>query len=605
MKKKTMVILLMTIAMVGLVVSLTASGEAESSAPSMQPKPAVGSAVQNTASAFEYKPEDSDTAWSQNAAQITLNGSSAQISGSGAAVNGKTVTISQAGDYVLSGTWNDGQILVNAGKNALVRIVLNGVQLSSSTGTPLYMKQANKTVLILPQGTRNVITDAVSYVFPAGTDEPDAAIFAADNLSITGTGALTVNGRYRNGIASKDKLVISGGNISVTAVNDGLRGRDALAILDGTLVINAGNDGIKSNNDKDPAKGFIALDGGTYTLKTGADAVQAETGLTITGGNYSITTGGGSANAPVPPPQMGGGGGRGGFAPRPASTAAEDSDSRKGFKSGTFLLISGGSFTVDAEDDAFHSNGNVTVSGGSFSIQTGDDAFHADSALRIDDGLIVAHKCYEGLEGATIDINGGNITLTSSDDAINASGGVDGGSANDRFATSNKTPYIRITGGTIEALSIGDGIDANGDVFLDGGLVKLSGPSMGMQGAIDFDRNFVISGGRLITAGTSLPPASQSTQMSLLVSYTSQVAVGSVISLAEANGRELLTYTSRTACTASAFTSPDLAAGKTYTLLIDGKKRADIKLGGMVTMVSENGGAYAAGRGGGGRGGRW
>ncbi|GHU15157.1 hypothetical protein FACS1894163_00910 [Spirochaetia bacterium] len=561
-----------------------------------------------TVSAFEYKSEDKDTAWSQNATQITLNGNSAQISGSGAAVNGKTITISQAGDYVLSGAWNDGQILVNAGKNALVRLVLNGVQLSSSTGTPLYMKQANKTVLILPRGTRNVITDAVSYVFPAGTDEPDAAIFAADNLSITGPGALTVNGRYRNGIASKDKLVIAGGNISVTAVNDGLRGRDALAILDGTFVINAGNDGIKSNNDKDPAKGFIALDGGTYTIKTGADAVQAETGLTITGGNYRITTGGGSANAPVQTPQMGGGG-RGGFAPRPVSTAAADSDSRKAFKSGTFLLIGGGSFTVDAEDDAFHSNGNVTIRGGSFSIQTGDDAFHADNALRIDDGLITVAKCYEGLEGATIDINGGNITLTSSDDAVNASGGVDGGSANDRFASSNKTPYIRITGGTIEALSLGDGIDANGDVFLDGGLVKLSGPSMGMQGAIDFDRNFVITGGRLITAGTSLPPAAQSTQMSLLVSYTSQVASGSVISLADANGRELLSYTSRTPCTASAFTSPELAAGKTYTLLIDGKKRADIKLGGMITMVSENGGAYAAGRGGfgggGGRGGRW
>jgi hypothetical protein len=298
---------------------------------------------------------------------------------------------------------------------------------------------------------------------------------------------------------------------------------------------------------------------------------------------------------------MGGGGrggawgGRGGFAPQPASTAADDSDSRKAFKSGTSLLISGGSFTVDAEDDAFHSNGNVTVSGGSFSVQTGDDAFHADNALRIDDGLIAVNKCYEGLEGAAIDINGGNITLTASDDAINAAGSIAG-----------KNPYIRISGGTLEALSNGDGIDANGDVFLDGGLVKLSGPSMGMQGAIDFDRSFVITGGRLITAGTSLPPASQSTQTSLLVAYTSQVASGSVISLADANGRELLSYTSRTVCAASAFSSPDLAAGKTYTLLIDGKKRADIKLSGMVTMVSENGSAYGGGRGaGGGRGGRW
>jgi hypothetical protein len=544
----------------------------------------------STVSAFEYKLEDMDAAWSQNATQVMLNGNSVQITGSGASVFGKTVTISQAGDYVLSGVWNDGQILVDAGKNALVRLVLNGVRLSSSTGTPLYLKQAKKTVLILPKGTQNVITDAASYVFPKGTDEPDAAIFASDNLSITGLGALTVNGRYRNAIASKDTLVITGGTITVTAVNDGLRGRDALAILAGTFVVEAGNDGIKSNNDKDAAKGSITLNGGIYTIKTGADAVQAETGLTITGGTYNVITGGGSANTPVRTQQMGGG--RGAFGRMPVqSVVSDDSDSKKAFKAGTFLLVSGGTFTIDAEDDALHSNGNVTVTGGSFSIQTGDDAFHADNALRIDGGRITVSKCYEGLEGAAIDINGGTITLTASDDAINASGG--------------SAPYVRITGGTVEALSMGDGIDANGNVYLAGGVVKLSGPSMGMQGAIDFDRSFVITGGRLITAGTSLPPASQSTQPSLLVSYTSQVLSGSVISLTDSTGRELLTYTSRTACTASAFTVPDFAVGKTYTLLVDGKKRADIKLSGMVTMIAENGGAYSGGRGGpGGGGGR-
>jgi hypothetical protein len=255
------------------------------------------------------------------------------------------------------------------------------------------------------------------------------------------------------------------------------------------------------------------------------------------------------------------------------------------------MQVGGGTFTIDSCDDAFHSNGNLTITGGSFAVQTGDDAFHADNALRIDAGRIVVSKCYEGLEGAVITINGGDITLTASDDAINASGG--------------SAPYVRITGGTVEALSNGDGIDANGNVYLDGGLVKLSGPSMGMQGAIDFDRSFVITGGRLITAGTSLPPASGSTQPSLLVSYTQQVASGSVISIADSSGRELLTYTSRTACTASAFTSPDFAIGKTYTLLVNGKKRADIKLSGMVTMIGENGGAYSGGRGGpGGGGGR-
>ncbi|MHC6203026.1 carbohydrate-binding domain-containing protein [Breznakiellaceae bacterium SP9] len=522
-------------------------------------------ACEPTGQDFVYKPEDLNTVWAQNAAQITLNGTTARISGSGAVVSGNTVTIQKAGDYVLSGVWNDGQIVVDANKNALVRLVLNGVRLSSFTGSPLYLKQAKKTVLILPDGTQNYITDAVSYQFPKGADEPSAAVFAKDNLSITGPGAFTVNGRFRDAIVSRDTLTITGGTITVSAVNDGLVGHDALAIRDGIFSIEAGNDGIKSNKSTDPKAGFVVLSGGTYALKTGMDAVQAETSLSISGGTYSVLTGGGASGS-------------------------QTSKSKKAFKAGTMLAVEGGTFSVDACDDAFHSNADLYIRNGTFTIKTGGDAFHADTSLRIDNGQIVVDTCSEGIEGATVDITGGTITISSSDDAINASGGAG--------------PYVRISGGTIDVLSIGDSIDANGDVYMDDGLVRLSGPSMGMQGAIDFDGSFVISGGRLITAGSSLAPAAQSTQASLLISYTSQLAAGSLIVLADSTGRELLTYTSRTSCSASAFTSPDLTIGQTYTVLIDGKKRAVIRLDSMLTMIGENGTAYSIGRGRRG-GGRW
>jgi hypothetical protein len=556
----------------------------------------AGTAQTNTPPVFPYQDEDLDASWSADAVRITLNGSGARVSGSGASVSGSTVTINRAGDYILSGTLSNGQIVVAAGKNDLVRLVLNGVRLSFSTGSPLYLKEARKTVLILPDNTVNEVSDGASYRFSPGEDEPDAAIFAHDDLSITGKGALVVKGSYRNGIASKDTLVINGGSITVTALNDAFRGRDALVVRDGVLIAEAGGDGFKANNDQDAAKGYVVLEGGTCTIRAGTDGVQAETSLTISGGIFDVTSGGGAGtpqNNRGRAPQA-----RGAWGRQPITAA--DQESKKAFKAGTKLLISGGTFSVNAEDDAFHSNGDLMLSGGSFSIRTGDDGFHADALLRADDGDITIAACYEGLEGARVEINGGNLRLSAADDGINAAGGSNAGARGrpqDRFA-SGGTYYVRIRGGTLDVLAYGDGIDANGYVYLEGGDVRISGPSMGMEGAVEFDIRFIISGGRLITAGSSLSPAQESTQPSLLFSYSSPVAEGGLISLRDDAGRTLLSYTVRTNCTASAFTAPELQSGKTYTLLVNGQKRGDIRLSGTVTALGEGGGTYRGG-------GRW
>jgi len=454
---------------------------------------------------FSYKTEDLEAGWSPRAAVIKLTGSGAAITGGGAVVTGSTVTIRQAGDYIIEGTLNEGRIVVDAGKKDLVRLVLRGVNITWSQGSPLSCVQAAKTVLILPEGTVNTLTDGVTYTFPPGEDEPDAAIFAKDDLTITGKGSLRVNGRYRNGIASKDVLVITGGILTVNAVHDGIRGKDALAIREGTIEVTAGNDGIKANEDKDPEKGFLVLDGGDITVNAGDDGIHAETFLTINGGTIRIP------------------------------------------------------------------------------------------------------RCYEGIEGAQIEINGGNLSITSTDDAINAAGGT-GGAEQGRFrgGGGGGNYSLRIRGGTIEAAAGGDAIDANGNIYLEGGSLSLSGPSLGMQGAVDFDGVFVITGGRLITAGSALPPSQDSTQACLLVSWNSPVAAGSVISLQDRNGKTLLGYQSRVLCTASAFSSPELKAGQAYTLLVDGQKRGTLTLGGLLTMAAEDGGAYSQGRGGrGGRGPGW
>ena len=553
--------------------------------------PATTPETETTVSEYDYDDADLDASWDESAAaRIALRGDAASVEGSGAAFSDGVLTISEAGTYVLAGELNDGQIRVDAGKEDVVRLVLNGVGLRSASGAVIYAKQAAKTVLILADGTENTISDAAIYADAEDADAPDAAVFAQDSLTINGKGALDVTGNCGNAVDAKDMLVVTDGRISVSARKDGLRGRDGVAIRDGSFAIRADNDGIKSNNDADETKGFVVLDGGTYDMETGHDAVQAERDLTVRGGVFNIVAGGGaeaSAASSAENPEA---------SADPETPAdpettqtSEDSDSMKAYKAGKTLTIGYGEFTIDTADDAFHANEDILVADGLFSVKTGDDAFHADGALRIDGGRIDIAACYEGLEGGTVDINGGDIFIEAREDAINAAGGSDETEARrparrDRFADADAY-YVRIAGGTTDARGGRDGIDANGNIYLEGGSLFLSAQSTGAEGAIDLDGAFVVTGGVLIAAGSVAAPSSESTQATLLVSHTARHDAGGVISLEDADGNAILEYASRTAYTASAMSAPDMTPGSGYTLRIDGEKIADVTLQGITTAV--------------------
>ena len=553
-----------------------------------------------------YELEDVDIRWdAPSATTIQFNGTTATISGSGVSQAGSTITISAAGTYILSGTLDDGQVIIDTNNNALVRLVFQGVSLSCSTNAPLYAAQARKTVVILAEGTENYLQDAVNYVYPFTTDEPDAALFAKDDLSITGSGTLQVQGNFKNGIGTKDELRITGGTITISAVNDGLRGRDGVYIYDGAFVIDVGNDGIKANNSENATKGFVTIQGGDFIINALHDGVQAETALTITGGQFAITSGGGSAAAPIRPNSFGGRG-------VPIQPSPEESESMKGVKAGVSVLIEGGNFTIDSEDDAVHSNGTMVIIGGNFTISTGDDAFHANLSLRIEDGVIDVLKSYEGLESLAIDIHGGSIAIIASDDGINSSGenavpmtggGMQGGNQ-PRFGVTEGA-YLRVTGGNIEITAANDGIDSNGHLYIEGGSLHVNGASMGADGSIDLDGNFVLSGGNLITAGSVYSASTASTQPLVRVSYTQQYPIGTLLAIRDAYGSTLLEYESKVAFSASGFSSPLFTLGDTYTLYLDDEKMVDITVSSITTSVSSNGGMYSEGMGGGNRGGGW
>ena len=526
-----------------------------------------------------YDNDDDYSDWiSENPNYIELNGTTATIKGSGAEVKDSKITISEAGVYVLSGKLDNGQILVNVQDKGTVRLVLNGVEINSTDNAPIYIMNAGKTILTLQDGTENFISDGVNYVLEdASTDEPNAAIFSKDSLTINGNGTLSVRGSYNNGITSKDDLKITGGNIKIYAADDGLMGRDMVAVKEVKIFIEAGGDGIKSSNDTDASKGLIAIENGGFDIISGKDGIQAETSLLINDGTFNITSGGGSANAKVKVVERG--------AMRPiensneniaSSTAvatATEEESTKAIKASKDIAINGGTFNIDSSDDAIHSNSNVAIAGGDITITAGDDGVHADSSIVVEGGKINITKSYEGIEASFVTIAAGKIHVVASDDGINISGGNDGSSINGRpgqnnFSTSGSNK-LNISGGYVVVDSIGDGLDSNGSIYMSGGTVLVNGPAANMNAALDYDGVFEISGGLLIAAGSSgmaQLPSEESTQNSILMYYPQVQQAGTIINLKDDTGKTIVTFAPQKEYQSVAISSPELKKDMAYTL---------------------------------------
>ncbi len=529
-----------------------------------------------------FKKEDLDAAESGASSRIVFSGSEISYDSSKAGVSGDDLVIAAAGTYTLSGTRQGGSVIVNAGKDATVSLILDGFSITSPDGPGIYVMSADKVIITLAAGSTNSVTDPADYTF-AGTDtsEPDAAIFSKSDLTINGSGTLIVNGNYKHGIVSKDDLVITGGTIRVHAVSDGVRGRDSVTSTGAFLTIVAGSDGIQSNNDEDTDKGYIYIDGGTYDITAGNDGIQAQNALWIKSGTIGITAGGGSGSG---------------------SGSQKSSDSSKGLKAAYDVLIDDGSITIDSKDDAIHSNGSIIIGGGTFAISSGDDAIHADSHIAIHGGGITIASCYEGIESADILIAGGTICVTSSDDGLNTAGGTGntagfggmGGGGGGMNADDGST--FAMTGGCLYLNSGGDGFDVNGDAVLSGGTILVSGPTADDNGAIDYNGSFKVTGGTVIAAGSSgmaQAPDTSSTQYSVLIYLTARQEVGTIISIRNSTGESILAFAPAKYYTSLAFSSAALQKGETYTVYVGGTASGTV-VNGLYTGGTCTGGTETA-----------
>ena len=354
---------------------------------------------------------------------ITLSPDGSTSTDASVLIDGQTVTITQEGTYQIAGTLDDGALIVESGENAKITLVLGGVSIKNTTGAAIQIATADDVTIELEEGTTNVLQSGEEVDIAAATESEEAsggALQSKADLKIKGKGSLTVLGYLNNGIHCTKDLKIKNGNISVTALGHGIKGKKSVTVSGGTVTVTSGKDGITSDETENEEKGFVTIEGGEIIITSAGDGVSAETTLTVTGGVISIISGGGSANAQQKTDNMRG------WWDFDNSASDDDSVSCKGLKAGKALVIFGGSITIDAQDDALHTDGDMTISGGECILSTGDDGAHADLSLTVLDGKITVLTSYEGLEANQITLAGGDLDITASDDGINANGGSDG-----------------------------------------------------------------------------------------------------------------------------------------------------------------------------------
>ena len=401
---------------------------------------------------FEYSDRDKDASYDvASATNIALSGQGATVSGEGAAVEGATVTISAAGTYVVTGELTAGSLVVNAGDQDKVQIVLSGASIRNEAGPALNIQQADKVFVTLADGTQNTLADGASYELAEGEDEPNAALYSKADLTINGTGALSVEGNYRHGVNSKDDLVVTGGAIAVVAKEDGLRGKDCVKVADGSFAITAGGDGVKSSNDEDPTRGFVSIDGGTFTVTGCEEGIEAQE-VIVNNGELNITASDDGINAAV--------------AERDSNDATIDASGDAGS-------------TVGQDDHAGDQGGEGQGDGGQ-----GADAQNGRGGER--------PELPEGVEP-------GQVPDGEQGGGFGARDGR-GGAGGPMGANASEDCLIQINGGVVTINAGGDAVDSNGYVEVTGG--ELVGASSGTgDSALDYEYGATVTGGTVILAG--------------------------------------------------------------------------------------------------------
>lgn len=332
----------------------------------------------------------------ETSARITLSGDRTSSDSDAVQISDSTVTMTEAGTYILSGTLHDGMIVVSAEDTDKIQLVLDNVEITSSTSAAIYVLEADKVFITTASDSENTLANGGEYV-AIDDNNIDAVIFSKSDLTLNGAGTLNINAAAGHGVVSKDDLILTSGSYNIAAASHGLSGKDSVRIANGTYTIISGKDGIHAENADDTSLGFLYIAGGTFTITADGDGMSASAYLQIEAGSFTITTGQGSASVTMTTDTSNFG--QPGSFQNQSTTTEDDTASQKGIKADGAITIAGGSFVTDTVDDSIHSNSDILITSGEFELKTGDDAIHSDTAVTIQSGDVTTNDGSENNPG--------------------------------------------------------------------------------------------------------------------------------------------------------------------------------------------------------------
>ena len=542
--------------------------------------------------------EDSDDSWKENTGEINV--STMTVSGSGAQVSGNVITISEGGDFTVTGENENAQIVVDTEDK--VKLRLSGVTLTNTDGAAIYVKNADKCYITVTEDTVNTLTDGGEY---SDTSETNAVIYSKDSIEIKGKGILNINGTRHNGITVKDSFEADNATINITSAADGIHVNDTALISGGTVNVTAGEDGIQSES-------ILKITDGKVNVTCTGEVTQSEFNM------FGMSTN---------------------------DDADSEDISSKGLKAVWMMDISGGEITVTSNDTCIKCDSELDITGGTLTLTSeSKKGIKGMEDVIISGGTIDIKKSTEGIEAKRIlTVNDGDISIIASDDGINAGGngtnemfggGMGGmrGGIGARGQMNGMTPpdmqdgqmremtppdmqnggmgemtrpdiqgmqrggnasttvssehHIQINGGNIYVNSEGDGIDSNGSIVIDGGTITVDGPVSSGNGALDHDGFCSINGGTVILAGSSgmIENPSTVSEQNIISAYVSATA-GQTISVKDGSGNTVMSYKVNKTTGNIMFSSANIKTGESYTVYVDGTESGSGTISQSLTTI--------------------